>query len=158
MPDLRKALGDNGFTNSRSLLASGNLIVESPLRSTAKVNDAVAAIINDLTGLNITVISRTKAQWSKLVAGNPFEKAAVERPKQLHAAVLAGRPTADDKTLTDLLIGDEKAKLVGDVLYVDYAEGVQKTKLGGAQLDKRLGVKATARNWNTVLAIAKLLD
>jgi uncharacterized protein (DUF1697 family) len=44
----------------------------------------------------------------------------------------------------------------GDHLYVDYAQGVARSKLTPAFLDRALKVAATARNWNTANTLLKM--
>jgi uncharacterized protein (DUF1697 family) len=44
--------------------------------------------------------------------------------------------------------GPERLRLDGEHLYVDYAQGIARSKLTPF-LDKTLKVPATARNWNT---------
>jgi uncharacterized protein (DUF1697 family) len=45
--------------------------------------------------------------------------------------------------------GPERLHLDGDHLYIDYAEGIARSKLTPAFLDKALQVPSTGRNWNT---------
>jgi uncharacterized protein (DUF1697 family) len=57
--------------------------------------------------------------------------------------------------------GPERLHLDGDHLYVDYGEGVARSKLTPAFLDKALKVAATGRNWNTtnkLLEMARALE
>ena len=44
----------------------------------------------------------------------------------------------------------------GREVYADHPNGMQKSKLARALTDKRLGVTATARNWNTVVKLHEL--
>jgi uncharacterized protein (DUF1697 family) len=56
--------------------------------------------------------------------------------------------------------GPERLHLAGEHLYIDYGQGVARSKLTPAFLDKTLGVRGTARNWNTankLLAMARAL-
>jgi uncharacterized protein (DUF1697 family) len=45
--------------------------------------------------------------------------------------------------------GPERLRLDGDHLYIDYADGIARSKLTAAFLDKALKVPGTGRNWNT---------
>ncbi len=46
--------------------------------------------------------------------------------------------------------GPEKIKVLGREVYIDYVDGISRSKLTGAVLEKQLGQPGTARNWNTI--------
>jgi uncharacterized protein (DUF1697 family) len=43
-------------------------------------------------------------------------------------------------------------------LYIVYPAGIGRSRLTNVLLEKKLGIRGTARNWNTVLKIAALAD
>jgi uncharacterized protein (DUF1697 family) len=53
--------------------------------------------------------------------------------------------------------GDERIEVVGKVAYLHTPDGFGTSKLG-EKFDKGIGVPNTARNWNTVIALAKMAD
>lgn len=157
MPALREALERNGFANPRSYAASGNVIVSSPMRSAAKVAESVAVTVEQVCGKPIDVIVRSESAWRELVKANPFPDAALQRPAAMHAYVLSTAPPTGLARVQERLTEGESVELIGDVLYVDHAQGVQASTLSGAFLSKALGVQLTARNWRTVLTIESML-
>ena len=50
----------------------------------------------------------------------------------------------------------DQLEVVGREVYLLYPDGYARTKLTIAVLEKRLGVRATSRNWRTVQALADL--
>ena len=50
----------------------------------------------------------------------------------------------------------EQFRLGDRVIYAWYKDGLTRSKLAGALSDKRLGVTATARNWNTATKLLEL--
>ena len=48
--------------------------------------------------------------------------------------------------------------MAGNAIWIHFADGVAKSKLSPALLDRLIGSTATARNWNTVLKINELID
>ena len=54
--------------------------------------------------------------------------------------------------------GPEFLERQGEQLYIVYPAGIGRSKLTGTLIEKMLGVRGTARNWNTVLKLAALLD
>ncbi len=65
---------------------------------------------------------------------------------------------APDRTaaaaLTDAIRGRESLRVKGRQAYVVYPDGVGRSKLTMALIEKKLGTRGTARNWNTVLKLA----
>ena len=145
MADLRAALEKAGYEDVRTYVQSGNVV----LRSAGKA-ERVAADVAAATGLDVDVMVRTAAHLAKVVKGNPYPQ--VQDGKTLHVAFLeGGRP--------ELPGGDfapEDFTVEHGELYVWLPEGMRDSKLVKALSERKLGVRATWRNWNTVLALHEL--
>ena len=50
----------------------------------------------------------------------------------------------------------DEMTVIGREVYLLYPAGYARTKLTNAVLEKKLGVRATSRNWRTVTALAGL--
>jgi uncharacterized protein (DUF1697 family) len=61
MPALRDALAAAGTTGARTYLQSGNIIIESPLRTHAQVSRLVRTVIAADFSLDVPVITRRPA-------------------------------------------------------------------------------------------------
>jgi len=59
------------------------------------------------------------------------------------------------KALREAIVGREVVQVRGREAYFVYPDGVGSSKLTHGLIEKKLGTKGTARNWNTVL---KLLE
>jgi uncharacterized protein (DUF1697 family) len=140
MADLRDLCTSLGFANVRTLLQSGNVVFESKRKPTEK---QIAEAINAASGLNVKVMLRNEAELRSVVERNPFMP--VREPGHLLVVFLAGEPTGK---LT--YSGPEAYRVDGRELYVDYVNGVGRSKLTNALIERQLGVAGTARNWNTV--------
>jgi uncharacterized protein (DUF1697 family) len=55
--------------------------------------------------------------------------------------------------LQDSIAGPERVAAEGRHLYIHYADGIGRSKLTTARIEKALGTRGTARNWNTVLKL-----
>ena len=53
---------------------------------------------------------------------------------------------------------DEKVVQVGDALWIHFPQGVARSKLAPALLDRLAGSPVTARNWITVLKLRELSE
>ena len=157
MADLRALLASRGYADATTYLASGNAVVTAD-RDAETVSADVAAALRDELGLDTAVLVRSGAELAAVVADNPFPEAAAAAPKLLHAAFLSGPPDPGWVASTDPDAHAPDVFRVGDrVLYLRYAEGAGRSKLGPAVF-KGAGVVATARNWNTVLALARMTE
>jgi uncharacterized protein (DUF1697 family) len=58
--------------------------------------------------------------------------------------------------LSERAAAGERIMLVGDALWFHYPNGVARSKLTPALLDRVVGSPVTARNWNTVLKLHNL--
>jgi uncharacterized protein (DUF1697 family) len=58
--------------------------------------------------------------------------------------------------LSGLAVGGERLKVIGREIYAWHPDGVARSKLWAALAGKRLGVKATARNWTTVTTLLEM--
>src|SRR5690606_10599779 len=70
MPDLRRLLGERGYEDVATYLASGNAVVTSADDADAVGRD-VADALRDEFGLDTPVLVRDHAELAAIVAGNP---------------------------------------------------------------------------------------
>lgn len=157
MPKLRTALADAGFADVRTYVQSGNVVVTSRHRKPEAVGKAVGTVIRKEFGLDVPIVVRTYDDLAAIVEANPFPQAAVERPKGLAVTFLEGEP--DPAKATALHTAEatrECCRVIGRELYVDYVNGVAGSRFTPQYLESRLGVRGTARNWRTVLALVEM--
>jgi uncharacterized protein (DUF1697 family) len=154
MPALRELCDDLGYTDVVTYIQSGNVVLRSPARSAAAVEQALTSAIAKELGLTIAVIVRTKAELERISDGSPFVKAA---PNRLHVAFLDEKPAAARvRALEAYDAGPDEVKVRGREAYVHTPGGYGTTKLSGSFIEKQLQVAATARNWNTVTKLLEL--
>ena len=60
------------------------------------------------------------------------------------------------RALQKAIVGREVVRAKGRCLYVVYRDGIGRSKLTSAMIEKKLGTRGTARNWNTVLKLHTL--
>ncbi len=155
MPELRKALESLGYTDVATYMQSGNAALTSPVKDPAKVAKAVHKGLCDELGLDTPVLVRSGPELAAVIADNPYPE-LVATPTKLHAVFLSAQPAKAAVARLDpaRYLPDEFQ--VGErVLYVSYPGGAGRSKLTATAFT-RLGVDATARNWNTVTALAEM--
>ena len=157
MADLRALLTQLGFADVRSLLQSGNLVFGATGRASAQLERVLEAEAEKRLGLRTSFFVRTTKDWRNVVEGNPFRKEATHDPGHLVAMFLKDPPSASAvKALQEAITGPEVVVAAGKHLYIVYPDGIGRSRLTNALIDKQLGTRGTGRNWNTVLKLAAL--
>ena len=150
MSDLRDLLTSLGFDNVRSLLQSGNLVFDSK-KSAAQVEAQLEKESKKRFGIDIDFFVRSAKEVDAIIEANPFPKEAKNDPGRLVVLFLKGG--GDGAALQKTIKGREIARGKGNQIYVYYPDGQGRSKLTNALIEKTLGTRATARNWNTVLKL-----
>ena len=159
MADLRQFALDLGFAEPRTVIQSGNLVMEGEDEDHAKLEARLEAEAISRLGVTIDFIVRTPSQWRAAIAANPFAEAAEKDPGHLLVFFLKANPapgTLDE--LRDKIVGRELVKLHGQQAYIVYPDGMGESRLTNTLIEQRLGVRGTGRNWNTVRKIAELVE
>jgi uncharacterized protein (DUF1697 family) len=156
MADLRDLLARLGFTDPRTILQSGNAVFRSgkrpPVVERLLEKEAAARL-----GLATDFFVRTAAEWQALVAANPFPAEAERDPSHLVLMCLKAAPAPEAvAALQGSIAGRELVRAVGRHAYVVYSDGIGRSRLTIAVIERRLGTRGTGRNWNTVLKLAAL--
>ena len=155
MADLRTLAAELGFRNPRTLLASGNLVFEAP--AAPAPGPVLQSALETSQGVKSDVILRSPEAWAAMIAANPFPELAEDRPNALLAMPLGATPAPGAiEALEAAIPGRESVALVGDDLFVAYRDGMGTSKLANALIERKLGVRGTGRNWNTVLKLAAM--
>ncbi|HXI33271.1 MAG TPA: DUF1697 domain-containing protein [Gemmatimonadales bacterium] len=154
MADLRAMLEGLGFTDVRSLLQSGNLVFQGRAQASAALERKLEQEAQRRLDLATDFHVRTAAEWQTIIRRNPFPDAARRDPGHLLMMCFKEAPAAKDvKALQAAIKGRETVRAVGRQAYFIYPDGVGTSRLTTALIDKTLGLRGTARNWNTVLKL-----
>jgi uncharacterized protein (DUF1697 family) len=93
MPALRAAFEAAGFADVRTYVQSGNVVLSSSATG-AEVTGKVQRVIAKEFGLDIGVVTRTRAQLAKVVERNPLAKVAKD-PKRYQVSFLDAKPSRE---------------------------------------------------------------
>ena len=157
MADLRAMLEKLRFEDPKTLLLSGNIVFKCDGASCAKLEQQLEAASTKLLRVTTDYFVRTADEWQAIVDENPFPSAAKSDPGHLVMMCLREAPTAAQvKALQASITGREVVKAKGKQAYFVYPDGIGRSKLTIQKIEKALGTRGTARNWNTVLKLAEL--
>jgi uncharacterized protein (DUF1697 family) len=157
MSDLKALCEGLGFTEVSTLLNSGNVIFTSS-KSSAALETLLEKEMTKRFARGTDFLVRNAKEWAALIAANPFPEMAKRDPGHLVAMPLKDAPGKAAMAKLDAAIkGRETAKAVGKTLYLTYPDGIGVSKLTIGVIEKALGTRGTARNWNTVLKVGERL-
>jgi uncharacterized protein (DUF1697 family) len=157
MADLRELLQDLGFGDVRTLLQSGNVVLTSDAPPEAVAHEIERGIEAKL-GLELEVVVRTRDELAAVIELNPLAEVA-DDPKRYQVSFLSAEPEAAAiAAIASADIAPERFVHSGRELYAWHPGGIQRSRLVRLISDQRLGVTATARNWNTVTKLLMLAD
>ena len=159
MADLRSLLAGLGMQAVQTLLQSGNAVFRGDARATAEVERLLEGAAAKRLGLATDVLVRSSKEWKAIIAGNPFPEEAREDPSHLLAMPLKNAPQRSNvSALQDAIVGRERVNVRGQCAYIVYPDGIGRSRLTTALIEKMLESRGTGRNWNTVLKIGALAD
>ena len=159
MSDLRDLITELGFTDARTLLQSGNLVFRGDGRKSAALEQLLETEAGKRLGLQADFLVRSADEWKDVVARNPFPKEAERDPS--HLVVMFLKSAVNLKTVSAAqasIAGRETIRADGRQMYIVYPDGIGRSRVSNVFLEGKLGVRGTARNWNTVLKLAALAD
>jgi uncharacterized protein (DUF1697 family) len=157
MADLRDLLAALRMKDIRSLLQSGNLVFRSDVGTATQLEDALERAAAKRFGLETDFFVRTARDWRDIIASNPFPEEAERDPGHLLVMFLKEAPKREDVTaLQDAIKGREVVRAKGRHAYIVYPDGVGRSRLTNALIERKLGTRGTGRNWNTVLKLGAI--
>ena len=146
MADLRELCTKLGFENPRTYIASGNLVVESPLAA-EEVRLLLEAELEKLAGKPLGVFVLSPRDLTRILVDDPFP----DGPGNLvHVLFLPEKVDADILTTVKHQTSEELKPGLRE-LYIYYREGQ-----GGSKLVIPAAKTGTARNRNTVEKLIEL--
>ncbi len=147
MEELSQTLETAGYLNVQTVLASGNVVLDTKKTPTTKLASQLEALLIKQHNLLSDIMVRTPEEWAAMIDANPMPEAAESSPSAFGVMVIKGKfDTGALTSFIDTWNGSEQIEPGDGCLYIHYTEGMGKSKL---TLPKTIGV-GTVRNWNTV--------
>jgi uncharacterized protein (DUF1697 family) len=155
MDALRSLVSGLGHTEVTTYIQSGNVVFKSRATAPPKVAHDIEVRLKSELGVDVTVVLRTAEELATAVRKNPFLPGA--DPATLYLIFLNDVP--DRQAVAGLearKFEPDQFRLVGREVYARYANGYGRSKMTNSYFEKALGVRGTARNWNTVTKLLQL--
>jgi uncharacterized protein (DUF1697 family) len=157
MEALRTLLSRMGYEDARTLLQSGNVVFRGNAGSASRLESQLEERIAKELGTRTDVFLRTASEWQAILSGNPFRRESDDAPNRLLVTVLKEAPSPARWTELDGAIVDtERVHGAGRHAYIEYPDGVGRSRLTPALIERCLATRGTSRNWNTVTKLGRL--
>ena len=158
MADLKHLFVDLGHDDVTTYIQSGNVVFRlasaKPAAVIAELEKAIAKEFN----VPARVLLRTDTELEKVLSRNPFLEKGAD-PAKLHVTFLADPAESKKAGAAEVPAGETDEFAVGPgrtEVYVHCPNGYGRSKLNNTFFEKKLGVAATTRNWNTVNKLLEL--
>jgi uncharacterized protein (DUF1697 family) len=157
MARLKAMLETMGFTDVKTLLASGNVILSGKKENISSLTKRIAVALETEFGFPIPVLIREMSRLEEIAKTEPFKDITVTKDIRLYVTFLSEIPksklkipyVSEDKSLRIFRL-DEDALF--SVLDLSKGSG---TVDAMAIIEKEFGKLVTTRNWNTIEKMLK---
>ena len=157
MTDLKALHESLGLQNVVTYIQSGNVVFTSDIPDTTQLEHDIEQAFSERFGFHSHVVVRSLPDLQTIITNTPFQHSHDKESKWI-AVLFLVTPAADNalEEIRKVYNGPEEIVILGKEAYIYYPEGMGRSKLTPALLEKKLGTSNTARNWNTVLKLQEL--
>lgn len=148
-----------GLREVQTYIQSGNVIFSSDGADLTQVQKDIEDGFAQKFGFQVNVMVRTADEFNVIIENNPFQNQPMQESKWLVAMFLASHPMSTAREdIQRIYSGPEELHIIGKEVFIYYPEGIGRSKLTNTFLEKKLKTMGTARNWNTVLRLQKMME
>jgi len=159
MEALRALYESLKLRDAQTYVQSGNVIFRTDGREISRLAKRIEDGIERKFGFRSSVILRTAAEMREVVARNPFAKRRGIEPSKLLVSFLASDPGEEAREkIRQMKCDPEEMRIEGRELYIYFPNGIGRSKLSGAALEKTLKTPGTGRNWNSVTKMLEMAE
>lgn len=153
MAELRELLNKQGYESVTTYIQSGNIILRSILTA-SKVELNIHKAIESHFGYDVSIVVRTPAKLEEIMNKCPYEE---EKREKSYFTILKSKPTNDAiQVLEKVNYPNEEFVVTKNCVYGYFALGAGKAKFNNNLVERKLKVKATSRNYRTMMKLLSL--
>ena len=156
MAELRSLFSSLGFEDVVTYVQSGNVVFRSATDDADEVSARIEVAIAEAFDAGPAVLLRTPAELQAIATSHPYLSREANVSK-LHVVFLdhAPAPAAVGEFDPERSPGDDFT-VAGRQIYLHLPNGAGRSKLTIDYFERALGVRATQRNWNTLVRLRDL--
>jgi len=153
MTDLKSVFGKLGFKNVQTYIQSGNVIFQSNFSSQECELKIFEAILEEC-GWEVPVLVKTPSEIKSILDDCPFPQ---EKKEKSYFVLLQSVPSSSTiSEIEKVSYPNEEFIITNSCVYLYSELGAAKAKLSTNFFERKLKVKATARNYNTMVKLLSL--
>lgn len=158
MKELRSLFECLGHEDVQTYLQSGNVVLGDQSSTPKKLAAEIEGALSKTFDFKISVMIRTRRELERVATGNPFRTEGAN-PSSLHVMFLADPASSRAvKALDPNRSPPDEFEVEGREVYLWFPNGSARSKLTVDYFERKLGTRATARNWNTIMKVLKLME
>lgn len=157
MGRLKESFSGLGFADVTTYLQSGNIVFNSAASNESKLAISIHDRIFQAFGFDVPVLVMSAGKIGEIANSNPLWLQTGGDEKLFHCTFLFQPVSPASFQSFDIpAVAGEQAVLKNNAVLLYCPHGYGKTKLNNNYFERKLGVKASTRNWRTVLALQAL--
>ena len=156
MAELRTVLSNGGLTDVKTYIQSGNIVFEGGNLSKKAMEVSIDTLIEKHFGFEVPVLIKSTTDLYQMLKNNPYKDIEELQSNKVYFVLLFQSPDQEKVSVfKEEQYPNEVWEIVGNCLYLKCIEGYGKAKLNNNLVERKLGVRATTRNYRTM---KKLLE
>ena len=162
MDALQSVFEEIGLDSVQTYIQSGNVLFTSDSEETA-LRERIEGAVFKKFGITAPVILRTVAEMHSVIEQLPFSireiaqaQAANGEGESLYVYLMHEQPDPAKIDALERFVGEDRFCAQGRNIYLLLSQSIRNSKL--ALQIQRLGTATTARNWNTMLKLYKMMQ
>jgi uncharacterized protein (DUF1697 family) len=153
MPELKRAFESAGFTDVRTVLASGNVVFSAPAAPEARLESAAEAAMTKHLGRTFLTIVRSVEVLRRLLDSDPYAAFRLKPGSKRVVTFLRGRP-ATKMVLPVELHGARILHREGGEVFSAYVPS-PRGPVFMTLIEKTFGKDVTTRTWETIVKVSR---
>jgi uncharacterized protein (DUF1697 family) len=159
MDALRALYASLKLRDPQTYIQSGNVIFETKEQDLARLAKRIGNGIERNFCFRCDVVVRTASELRTAIARNPFASRPGIDPSKLLVTFLASAPGAEARErLLRIKTDPEELRIDGSELYTYYPNGIGRSKLQMAVIERALKISGTGRNWTSVTKMLEMAE
>lgn len=149
MAELRVFFESLNFKNVKTYIQTGNIIFQTEEISIDILTKKISEELEKFLTYHVSVFIRTPEQLEKIITDIPFDK--INENEKLYISFLSELPTVKLQEELNKYNNDvDSYKIIDNQVYILCRKNYGESLFSNSFLEKKLSVKATTRNINTV--------
>lgn len=149
MDDLRALFESLDFKSVKTYIQTGNIIFQTEEINIDKLTEKISKKLSTVLNNQISIFIRTPEQLEKILTDIPFDK--INENEKLYISFLSELPSIKlQEEITKYNNDVDSYKIIDKQIYILCRKNYGESLFSNNFLEKKLAIKATTRNINTV--------